>query len=82
MGSEKEESEFSEILRYHIVGHEFKFDDLFDGMTLRTELKLRSLNGQPQRIRVFEFEGDYLLVCVLFRDGSLFILVEHVRSYY
>ncbi len=56
------EREFSEIIRYHIVNHEFKEEDIFDGMTLRTDLKLRELNGQPQRIRVFEYEGDFLLV--------------------
>jgi uncharacterized surface protein with fasciclin (FAS1) repeats len=50
-----------EIVRYHLLADNWKENDMFDGMTLQTELKLRELNNNRQRIRVFKFHGDLLL---------------------
>ena len=52
-----------EIIRYHVVSEELSCEDFFDGQTLKTDLKLRELDGKNQRIRVLEmWNGDVLLV--------------------
>jgi uncharacterized surface protein with fasciclin (FAS1) repeats len=53
--------EMDEIIRYHLCPEEMNKDDLYDGMTMKTELKLKELDGNRQRIRVFKFKGDVLL---------------------
>ncbi|KAI8810453.1 FAS1 domain-containing protein [Cladochytrium replicatum] len=47
------------ILRYHIVrDHALHEGDFYDGQVLETHLKLESLGGQRQRIRVFKYRQD------------------------
>ncbi|KAJ3294244.1 hypothetical protein HK104_003821 [Borealophlyctis nickersoniae] len=61
-GDDEKKPSIHEILRYHIIrNEEINGDDLCAGRLLRTDLKLRSLKDQHQRIRVYRFHGDTYL---------------------
>ena len=63
MDSRDRKHVMDEIIRYHIVSEELGCEDFFDGMTIKTDLKLRELDNNHQRIRVLEmWNGDVMLV--------------------
>ncbi|KAJ3411029.1 hypothetical protein HDV05_002894 [Chytridiales sp. JEL 0842] len=54
--------DFKKMLKYHLVpDHAFGHDDLFNGQLLKTDLKLKELDGGQQRIRVSMLRDDVFL---------------------
>ncbi|KAJ3081576.1 hypothetical protein HK102_002263 [Quaeritorhiza haematococci] len=50
-----------QFVRYHMTHEEIKSDELYDGQLIESQLKLKELDGEKQRIKVFKLRGEYLL---------------------
>ncbi|KAI8801471.1 FAS1 domain-containing protein [Cladochytrium replicatum] len=59
----KDRENIGALLRYHLVrDEELKLEAIYDGQLIETVLRLDSLDGEREKIRVFKFrEGDVLL---------------------
>jgi uncharacterized surface protein with fasciclin (FAS1) repeats len=58
---DEDRRDMENVLQYHILKDETSVKDLFNGQLLQTELHERNLEDKRQRIRVFEFFGQYYL---------------------
>lgn len=77
---ERHHEDMEDILAYHILKKEYDYRDLKHMRTVESSLKLESLNGEHQRIRIMTFAGRLYVERALIEDkldahnGNIFVL--------
>ena len=61
MKSQGNDYDMADILRYHMSSQEWSLDEMTADMTIKTDLKLKELDNEYQRIRVFK-HGDCVVL--------------------
>ncbi|KAJ3082450.1 hypothetical protein HK102_001696, partial [Quaeritorhiza haematococci] len=84
----KKKPSTEEFVRYHMTSDVLKSGDFYDGQLLESELKLKDLDGEKQRIKVSKLRGDYVLnmfsrveECDIEAENGVMHVIDRVLHY-